>query len=546
VPPRTSDPAARSESRPGPRFAVATPHHLATEAGVEALGSGGTAVDAALAACAVLSVVYPHMCGIGGDLFALVHRPNGDVVALNGSGAAARGLDPDHVRRMSEGMPQHGPLTITVPGAVAGWETLLSLGAVLPLARALEPAIRHASEGVPVSRSLAASLAEPAVAADQGLGGVFFPGGRALRPGDIFGQPALAETLRALAAKGAAVLYAGTVGERLVEGLAERGCYLTLEDLERHRTELTAPLMGRLGEREVLTSPPNSQGFVLLQILEAAAGHGDGRRGTGAHGLDDLDPFGPGAPGLAALFAATSRDRDRHLADPRRASVPVEELLTADRIAALRREAFTAAGGPPVHRLREGRHLGDTIAVVAADAAGHAVSAIQSLYGGFGSRILEPSTGIVAHNRGALFSLDRASPNVLEGGKRPAHTLMPVMVRRNGRLEVVAGTMGGKAQPQIHAQVLYHLLGRRLAPEAAVAEPRWIVETDEPSGSDSVVLMEGRISRGLADRFRAAGLPVRTLADRDEEVGHAQLIRRTDDGFHAGSDPRADGSAAAG
>jgi gamma-glutamyltranspeptidase len=507
--------------------AIATPHRLATEAGVAAYRRGGNAVDAALAAAATLTVVYPHMCAIGGDLMALVAAPDGQLRAVNGSGAAAAATEPGVVT------PIRGPTAVTVPGLVRGWETLAA-DARLPLAAALEPAIALARDGVPVAPSLARALAEHSaeLAEDPGLRAIFLPAGRTLREGEGFAQPALARSLEAIAGLGASAFYGPEVGGPLVDGLRRLGSRLVLDDLASHETEVTEPLTGRFGGDEVLTTPPNSQGFVLLEALNAIAL------------LDETapDPLGPDAPLLAELFRLTALDRDRHLADPRQAPVPLHELLSPEHAAdllALARKGATAATAET-----SARPGGDTVAVVAIDDVGHAVSLIQSVFHAFGAGILEPETGVICHNRGAFFCARPDAPNSPAPGRRPAHTLMPVIVRRDGAVVGVHGTMGGKAQPQVHAHLLLQLR-RGEDVGAAVSAPRWVVgglDVDDPSDT---VLVAARAGEEVSARFRDRGMPVVELAEVDESVGHAQVIRRTPGGaLDAATDPRADGSAA--
>jgi gamma-glutamyltranspeptidase/glutathione hydrolase len=558
---------------PAHTLALATPHTAATDAGRSAFADGGTAVDAALAACATLAVVYPHMCSLGGDAIALVHAPDGRVTVVNGSGAAPAALDAARVRAALErdpapvtrsGMPLRGPHTVTVPGVLSAWETLRGLGGRLDLARLLRPAIRYANDGCGVSRSLAETLAweSDLFAADPGLRDVFFRDGRPLGEDDAFRQPALATSLETVARHGVEAFYGGTLGARYVTGLRALGSEMTVDDLAGHATEVGAPL-GRVAfGHELLTAPPNSQGYVLLQLLAgtawipAGAGPPDGAAAP-APSPAPPDPLGPSAGALARLFRMAGDDRDRYLCDPRAHDVPVNELLGAEHMSSAagrsaRDEGMRPGPGSPP-RTGSGDLLqrggdpagGDTIACVAADSDGWAVSIIQSVYQGFGAAILEPTTGIVAHDRGACFSLDPASPNLVAGGKRPLHTLMPVMVRRRGRLTIVAGTMGGEAQPQIHAQILCRLLGRSGAATtrpgglaAAVSAPRWIYDEGE-------LLAEGRVPESCLAVLRATAMPVGLLEDFDETVGHAQYVLIDEDGpVEAASDPRADGSGA--
>jgi len=515
----------------GRSFALASPHHLATEAGAAAFRAGGNALDAAVAAAAALTVVYPHNCAVGGDIIALVQMPDGTAVAVNGSGAAASAAFASDLRGIHPEMPVTGPSTVTVPGAVAAWETLLGLGGRRTLAAALEAAIVHAEEGVPVARSLALGIDElqDELAADEGLRGVFLEDGAPLQEGAALRQPALARTLRAIAGEGSAALYGGEVGARLLECLRSLGSKLALEDLAAHETELATPIAGGFGGLEVLTAPPNSQGFVLLEILAALTELGPG-----------LELHGEDAGILARLFALTAADRERYLADPRFSDVPLDELLSGTHALEL---AGAASGGGPSSQSAADVPLatGDTIAVVAADADGYAVSLIQSVFSTFGALILDPQTGIICHNRGSSFSLDDSSPNVLAGGKRPAHTLMPVIVRDGGRVVGVNGTMGGKAQAQIHAHLL--LAARAGAsPDEAVRAPRWTVGTLDETGAQQVVA-ERNVPEAAIASIEAAGFAVEWVGELDENVGHTQMIGLADGAFLAGSDPRADGSA---
>lgn len=508
----------------GSRFAIATPHERATAEGLAAFEAGGSAIDAALAAATTLAVVYPHMCGVGGDLFALVQEPDGRTIALNASGAAPAAIDVERIRARHARMPTHGPLTITVPGAVSGWALLAERWSRLGLVRAFEPAIAAAREGVPVARSLAAALEEDAerLRADPGLAAVFFPDGGPLTEGETFADHALAATLEALREHGPAALYGGAVGERLVEGLRALGSPIALEDLARHRPELDSPLIGRYRDLHVRVVPPTSQGFALLQILAAVE----------LLGLEP-DPLGPDAAALAEIFRQTAADRDRHNADPRFARVPVGDLLDEGHLAGLAEAAREHLAPRP---------SGDTIALVAADGEGWAISLIQSLYDGFGSGIREPETGIICHNRGSAFVLDPDHPNVLAGGKRPAHTLMPVLVHRDGRLAAVSGSMGGGAQPQINAMSILRAFDLGMDLGEVLAAPRWLVGGMELH-PDRTVEAEARVPASVLGALAEAGYEPRILAPLDEGVGHAHLIRVARDGtLEAATDPRADGA----
>jgi gamma-glutamyltranspeptidase/glutathione hydrolase len=521
----------------GTTWAIATPHALASEAGARAFERGGSAIDAALAAATALAVVYPHMCGVGGDLFAVVHRPEGDTRAVNASGRAAQGADPEALRAAhGDTVPIRGPVPVTVPGAVSGWAALHRIGGVLPWADAFEDARRLAHDGAPVADDLAATLAEAGdlLAADRGLAGVFAPDGDPLPRGAPLRQPALGATLDALAAGGPEALYGGPVGAAYVRGLRAAGSPLAEDDLALHRATMTPALVGPFaaGDLHVAVAPPNSQGYSLLQLLAAAD-----RLDT------DPDPTGPDAATLARIFLEGLRDVRRHLADPDRMDVHVSTLLDDGHLAAF----ADAVRAPLAHEPGPARPTGDTIALVAVDADGTAVSLIQSLFWGFGSGILESETGIVAHNRGACFTLAPDRPNTLAPGMRPLHTLLPAVLLDETRgLAGAAGTMGGYQQAQIDATTIARAFARGHTPAEAVSLPRWIVDDLPDDGLPGVLAEEG-VPGVVVEAIAATGLEVAHTPEACDAVGHAHLIRRTADGrLLAGSDPRADGAALAG
>jgi gamma-glutamyltranspeptidase/glutathione hydrolase len=530
----------------GRRLALATPHPLATAAGLAAAGRGGNAIDAAVAAAVSLAVVYPHMCSPGGDVIALVAYPDGTVECLNASGAAGVRADAEALRREHGAMPSICPHAVTVPGAVSAWGVLAERAATMRLADLMREAIAQARDGVPVAPGVHRALVanEDLLSIDPGMRAVLFRDGRPLGAGETLRQPALAVTLAEIAEHGWRAFYHGVVARRLVAGLARLGVPLEAADLARHVPELTPPLRGRDGGCEVLTAPPNSQGLVLLEILAAL------------ERLPWRRLLGRDAGVLAEVFRLASLDRDRFLADPLRARVPLGDLLGPAHAAGLARAALDRAAtgvagagsrpaaGPGLPADR--RPPGDTVAVVAMDADGWAVSLIQSVFHTFGSGLLEPETGLVLHNRGASFSLDPASPNLIEPGKRPAHTLMPVLLRERGELVGAHGTMGAKAQPQIHSQLLLNLREDR-SPADSLAAPRWVVgRLLEAGTSVDQVRAEPGVPAEALESIAAAGFELVRLGDLDEEVGHGQLVRRGAAGeLLAATDPRCDGLAAA-
>ncbi|WP_338682767.1 gamma-glutamyltransferase [Streptomyces acidiscabies] len=526
----------------GGNWAVATPHATAGDTAADVLRGGGNAVDAALAAAAMLTVVYPNQCSVGGDLLALVGTRDGDIRVVNASGRAPRALDVPALTAAYDTMPVLGALPVTVPGAVAGWGALAETWGTRPLAAALAPAEAAARDGVPVAPGLARDLARESaqLARDPGMRGVFFADGEVLTAGQTLRQPHLARSLALLGAEGPAAMYGGEVGASLVKLLAAQGSAMTDEDFAAHTVELSPALAAEYDGVEYLSSGANSQGRYFLQGLKAL----DAVRAA----RGPLDSLGRDAGLVAAVLAWAAGDRDRHCADPEHSGAPAEHLLSdayALRIAE-HAMAGTATGVLPARKAS-----GDTVAVVVADADGTWVSLIQSVFHGFGAALLDPATGIVLHNRGASFSLDPASPNRAAGGKRPLHTLMPVLVRAGGELVGAHGAMGGRAQPQVHTHLALQLAAGS-SPGHAVAAPRWALGAMEAGVTTGagVVAVEQGVPAEAGRAIEEAGFTTRPLGAHDDEVGHGQLVRLmpTAGGPHltAAADPRADGSAVAG
>jgi gamma-glutamyltranspeptidase len=507
--------------------AVVTPHHLATQEGNRILKEGGTAVDAMIAASAVLCVVYPHMVSLAGDSWTLLGE-GGRVRAVDGTGRAPRLLDADVLRAQGEtSMPERGPHTVTVPGAVSAWGLMHAEGGRLDFGELLATAIDLAERGVPVSASLARDIVDyrALLEPDPGCRNLFFSeDGRAKTVDDRIVQPQLASTLRSLATHGPGAFYEGPVAEAFVAGMAERGSQLTLEDLKGHRSTFVEPLVRRYGDAEVFTAPPCSQGFVFLQVLGAMDLRGT-RGWTRGNELEWL-------PRAAEAFGVM---RDALLGDPGRMSVTGEELVSDQTIL----EVLERSSLPRDPDYIQPSLSGDTIALMASDAEGRVISHIQSVSGAFGSGILEQGTGVIAHNRGSAFTLHPGAPSELTGSTKPPHTLMPALARRQGRIVAAAGTMGGKNQPMIVAQVMSRLL-EGASPQEAVDAPRWVVPAVEGS-EESVILVEKAMDAAARAYLDAAGIPVEQIDVVDNRLGHAQALLIGEDFFQAGSDSRADG-----
>lgn len=491
--------------------ALAAPHTAAVEAGRAAVEAGGNAIDAALAAAAVLTVVYPHQCSLGGDLVALVQRPGGDTTAIVSVGAAARRTDLARLEALGA-MPRQGADAVTVPGVVAGWTAVAGQGAVLPLASALERAATLARDGFEVSAGLgrAIEVRRDGVLADPGLAAVFSADGTPLAAGDWLRQPALADTLDLLAAD-PTEMYTGRVAAALVSGLAGHGSALQLDDFADHAAEASPALERTIGSAQWWVAPPPTQGVVLLGILPTAL---DG----------DVDA-------LLGITLDAFTARQNHLGDPRSGPIDVEALLNP--------------GPESVPAPKGGRALGDTVAIVAADADGTVVSIIQSVFQLFGAGILDPETGIVLQNRGAAFSVDPRHPGRIAPGARPPHTLLPLIARTEG-LSYGLGCQGGSAQPWILAQVAPDLLSPAVDPGEVLARHRWVVGVRDIGHETLTMLVEPGRPDAVASA-RARGVPVDERDGLLDEAGHVQVVRRfatpIGEQLDAASDARADGRA---
>jgi gamma-glutamyltranspeptidase/glutathione hydrolase len=501
---------------------------------VEAYRDGGNAIDAALAAAAMLTVVYPHQCSLGGDVFALVDNAREPTCSVNGSGAAPGGVSAAALRSRYAEIPDSGPDSITVPGAVAAWGSIHERGAQLPFARLLKPAAEAAAEGVPVTPSLERGIRfrSAALRADEAMCSRFLPQGEPLKVGALLRQPELAATFERLARQGPADFYSGGIARELTAGLRRLGCPLTLEDLKEHRTEVCEPLRISHAGGEILSSPPNSPGFTLLETIAALDAV-----------MIPIDPLGENADYLLSALMLAIEDRDRYLGDPRRSPAPLLRLLSTESLAPRLRERY-ANRSVDRDALRESTGHGDTVAVCAIDSRGTAVSLIQSVFQTFGAALMEPATGVILHNRARGFSLSTGAPNEWAPRERPAHTLTPLLMRRAGRIAAALGTMGGRAQPQILAQLLPGSsdLTRPLA--EVVRAPRWVVGARDIGFDQATVAIEADAPGHLDRRLSLGGMRCVRIPRLDERAGHAQVVRVAGDGaLEAASDPRSDGAA---
>ncbi|MBN1135543.1 MAG: gamma-glutamyltransferase [Anaerolineae bacterium] len=513
---------------------VATSQPLAAMAGLRTLIDGGNAADAAVTVAAMLNVVEPMSTGIGGDCFALVFEAKtGQVTALNGSGRAPAAFTLEEAQRRGltpgRGIPLTGPLPVTVPGTVSGWAALLGRFGSMTLADCLAPAIATAEEGFPVSELISGGWQRSVekLARDPEAARVYLP---APKPGQIHRQPDLARTLSAIAADGPEVFYHGLLAEQIAACVQSWGGYLTTADLAAHTATWETPIRTLYRGVEMLEHPPNGQGLAALIALNIVEGYD-------LAGMDYFDPARWHV--MIEAMRLGMADAGRYVADPAVAPAPVAGLLSKEyavqRRALIRpdRAIDLAAPGQPEHR--------DTVYLTVVDGQGNAVSFINSLYYGFGSGLVVPGTGICLQNRGACFSLEPGHPNVLAGGKRPYHTIIPAMALRDGRLWLSFGVMGGFMQPQGHLQTLINLVDYRLDPQAALDAPRFRVDE---LGSRRVAVETGaplRTRRALA----ALGHEVRPEPTFSPGFGGGQIIAVDPEtgALSGGSDPRRDGCA---
>ena len=452
---------------------IATSQSLASVAGLKVLQDGGNAIDAAITAAAVLSVVEPSMNGIGGDYFALVYdAKTKKVYGLDSSGRSSHRATPEEfARRGLKEIPDAGPLSVDVPGVVEGWSQMLSRFGTVSLGKALQPAIGYARDGFPVHEIVAGDweAASRKLARDPAAARTFLPSGQAPKPGDLFQNPNLAKSLDLIAREGRDAFYKGAIAQAIAADMKSRDGLIDLDDLAGHKAEWVEPISINYRGYDVLEMPPSTQGFVALEMLNLMEGF-------------DVKGMGHNSAAYLHLIAETKKlafaDRSAYLAD--RGSMPKGALQTllskeyatkrrveidpqkaaanypAGVVTALGGGASDAASKPSIDFA--GRDFGDTIYMTVADSQGNVVSMIQSLFESFGAGIVAGDTGITLHNRGSAFVLTPGHPNQIGPGKRPLHTLVPAMILKEGRPWVSFGVMGGDNQAQAHAQVVANLI----------------------------------------------------------------------------------------
>ena len=530
--PATNRPEVR-----GTGGAVSSDHPLATAVGLDVLRRGGNATDAVIAMAGVLAVVRPHMNGVGGDAFGLFYDgESGEVVALNGSGGAGTRATPAFFAEQGhESVPETGPLSVSVPGAVSAWEAALARFGTLPLGHLLEPAARYAEEGFPVTTRLASDFEQQGGALNDVGRAKYLPGSAPPQPGSLLTNQALAQTLRSIGEGGRTGFYEGRIGRRLAAFVDSLGGTLSAEDFAAHQSEWVAPLTAEYLGHQLFVLPPNTQGVAQLAYARMA------------NALDLKEMEHNTSSYLHAMIELKKlafADRDAWVGDPRFASIPVDALLAepylldragqwdpshaADQVA-------TGVEGAAMAASPDTRDdAGDTVYLTAVDQWGNAVSWIQSLFHGFGSGLLEPETGVLLHNRGSLYTLAEGHPNQVAPGKRPYHTLTPLLATQaDGSFAFTLGTPGGDSQTQSLLQIMNNMGLFGMTPQAAIEAPRF------RSNSGLSLSLEDRVGPEVVAELRALGHDVALVSGWTATFGGAQMILREGNGtLVAAADPR--------
>lgn len=526
---------------------AATSQPLATDAALDILKAGGNAIDAAIAANACLGLMEPTGCGIGGDLFAIVwDAEESKLHGYNGSGRSPGGLTLEKLKeelsdRGLDEIPAHGTLPISVPGCVDGWISLHEKFGKLPLEKVLEPAIRHAREGFPVSQVIAyywqASVRK--LEPQPGFMETFTRDGRAPVEGELWKNPDLAQSYERIAKEGRAGFYKGEVAERMARFVQEHGGYLTVEDLASHRGEWVEPVSTNYRGVDVWQLPPNGQGLAVLQILNIMEGY-------------PVRDWGFGSTELLHHFIEAKKqvfeDRARDYVDPDFHKVPIRDLISRER-AALQRSAISSEkAARSIDTGRAQTRDGDTVYLSVADSDGNMISLIQSNYRGIGSGVCPPGLGFGLQDRGELFSLDKEHANVYEPGKRPFHTIIPGFAFRDGKPWLSFGVMGGATQPQAQAWVLMNMIDFDMNLQEAGDAPRVVhVGSSQPTGfvmkDGGEVAIESGVSADVIAELEKRGHVI--SKKRGLFGGYQAVMRDLKHGTWVGaSESRKDGHAA--
>ncbi len=519
---------------------VATSHPLAAQVGLDVLKKGGNAVDAAIATSAAMGLMEPMSCGIGGDLFAIVWDAKTQKLhGLNANGAAPlKATRAYFAEKKLDEIPDRGPLSWSVPGCVDGWDALRGKFGTMSFKELLAPSIGYADEGVPVPEVIGGYWRGAEGNSDGDFRGVYLPGGKTPRLGELFKNPSLGKTYQIIADGGRDAFYKGDIAKRLVAFSDKKGGLFSAEDFTRHTSEWVDPVKTTYRGYEVWELPPPGQGIAVLQMLNLLEPY-------------DLKKLGPTSPDYWHLLVEAKKlayaDRAKFYADPKFAKVPVTELISKEYAKERSKllDLVKALTNIPAGNAKLGK--ADTIYLTVVDKDRNCVSLIQSNYYGFGSGLAPADLGFAIQNRGTLFALDENHANRLEPGKRPFHTIIPAMVTKDGKPYFTFGVMGGDMQPQGHVQVLVNLLDFGMNVQAAGEAPRV-----EHVGSATPT---GNAGRGGGTVRAEVGIPdevVKELIRRGHSVDRARvngggyqgiLIDSQQGVLHGGSEVRKDGAA---
>jgi gamma-glutamyltranspeptidase/glutathione hydrolase len=500
--------------------AVSADHPLAAQVGLRVLQDGGNATDAIIAMAGVLAVTRPHMNGVGGDAFGIFYDgETGEVTAINASGRSGALATPEFFREAGvTRIPGSGGLSVSVPGAVAGWVDAHERFGSQSFAELLRPAIRYARDGFPVSTRLAMDFEEQGRSLNGPGRALYLPGGSAPPLGSLLTNKALAATLETIANEGKDGFYRGAIAENLAAFIEGEGGHLRAQDFASHQSTWVEPLRSDYLGHTFIVMPPNTQGVAQLALMGMAKAHP--MEALGHNTSEYLHT-------LIELKKLAFADRDRWIADPVYAEVPVEQLLDPeylwqratlvdDNHAAEEVEPGFGGSGPEIDDERD--DSGDTVYLTAVDRFGNAVSWIQSNFAGFGSGLLEPETGVLLHNRGSLYTLESGHPNQIAPGKRPYHTLSPMMALRDGAFAFTMGTPGGDSQTQSLLQIVHNLLLFDMTPQEAIEAPRF------RSSGGLTVSIEDRVPGEVLSELEALGHQLRVIEGWTATFGGAQMI----------------------
>ena len=528
--------ATRSEVI-GQNGMAATSHPLATQTAIDVLKSGGNAIDAAIAANAVLGLVEPTGCGIGGDLFAIVwDEKTNQLYGLNSSGPASKKMSIDYVKQQGfEKIPAYGALPVTVPGAVAGWSALHDKFGKLPFENLFNNAIDYANNGFPVTELIAYYLERSSsVFKDyENFSSVWMPSGTTPKKGEIFKNPLLAKTYQAIAKTNGQSFYEGSTAAEIIKILNENGNPMSLGDLRNFSPEWVEPVSTNYRGYDVWELPPNGQGIAALQILNILENY-------------DIRKMGFDSAEYVHLFVEAKKlafeDRAKYYADSNFSSIPTTKLISKEY--ALERKKLINLNNA-AKRFDAGLEDGDTIYLTVADKYGNMVSLIQSNYRGMGSGIVPDNSGFMLQDRGEMFSMDPNHKNSLIGGKRPFHTIIPAFITKDNEPYISFGLMGGAMQPQGHAQIVVNLIDFDMNLQEAGDAPRIRhMGSSEPTGEvmedGGYLTLESGFSTDIRNQLTELG---HALKDEKGGYGGYQAIMLIDDVYYGASESRKDGQA---